>query len=898
MKEKIFLIVAWLSCISSVIAQTPFFKKGSRVCFVGNSITHNGEFHHNILQYYITRFPKQPVQFFNCGIAGDITGGILQRIDDDVMVNKPTHVVVMIGMNDIKRDLYSVGANPSQVAKQKEALQLYKKNLDSIVRIFLSRGVTVLLQKPSPYDQTAQLDRPNAFGANDALHECANYMQQLADKYQLNTIDYWTLMTNVTNQLQKNNAKATLTVGDRIHPNSTGHMLMAYEFLKSTNATPYVANIAIDAQQLQNHSSNINCKVKKVVVKKDVLTATILENALPFPSDENQKYALSLVPFTETFNRENLQIQKLPKGRYLLMIDTTVVDTFSSEALQQGINLVNYPQTPQNQQAILVRNELTDLWNIEANLRAVKYIGFQHLRTYAQKNDIAATKRYLDSLYEHRFKGQAWYATNFQKYLQYQPQVKTLLLQANILRKRIYQLAQPTKHTFILKKLEDNNTVDNLIAESQAGAMPLYFDVASKSLLFSIDTFSHPNEAYTRGGLPHFFNKINHNTSLTVGFIGGSITRANNQYRSQTLSYIQSINPSCKVKGINAGVSGAGADLGVCRLNEQILKYRPDLVFIEFAVNGGSMDAIEGMVRQIWKSDPTIDVCFIYTIAGEQYKIYARGEVPAFIQSMEKLAEHYQIPSVHMGLYPSILEQRGLLAWKAGAAVNGKAIFSNDGVHPTETGGNMYAQSLARALQKFSVAPTSTMPHNIVTPYSNRNWEDAGMYAPLQVATFTPGWQTIKTEGMSHLEQFAPWFSNVLKANKAGEGFSFRFKGTGFGIFDIGGPDVGQLEIEVDGKPFSLNNAAASTLPKEQIQSPNLLNRFNVYCNNRYRGQYELFSVPLGEHTVKMTISATKADKAAILGLANLTDFTQNPDKYNQQAIYIGRILIRGEILK
>lgn len=151
---------------------------------------------------------------------------------------------------------------------------------------------------------------------------------------------------------------------------------------------------------------------------------------------------------------------------------------------------------------------------------------------------------------------------------------------------------------------------------------------------------------------------------------------------------------------------------------------------------------------------------------------------------------------------------------------------------------------------------------------------------------------------MPNLEQFAPWFSNVLKANKVGEGFSFRFKGTGFGIFDIGGPDVGQLEIEVDGKPFSLNNAAASTLPKEQIQLPYLLNRFNVYCNNRYRGQYELFSVPLGEHTVKMTISATKADKAAILGLANLTDFTQNPDKYNQQAIYIGRILIRGEILK
>jgi len=45
-----------------------FFKTGDRVCFVGNSITNNGDFHHNILLYYITRFPEQQVAFFNCGI--------------------------------------------------------------------------------------------------------------------------------------------------------------------------------------------------------------------------------------------------------------------------------------------------------------------------------------------------------------------------------------------------------------------------------------------------------------------------------------------------------------------------------------------------------------------------------------------------------------------------------------------------------------------------------------------------------------------------------------------------------------------------------------------------------------------------------------------------------------
>ncbi len=83
-----------------------FFGKGARICFVGNSITHNGEFYHNILLYHVTRFPEQPVSFYNCGISGDVTSGVLNRIEDDILVHQPTHAVVMLGMNDVDRSLY------------------------------------------------------------------------------------------------------------------------------------------------------------------------------------------------------------------------------------------------------------------------------------------------------------------------------------------------------------------------------------------------------------------------------------------------------------------------------------------------------------------------------------------------------------------------------------------------------------------------------------------------------------------------------------------------------------------------------------------------------------------------------------------------------------------------
>jgi hypothetical protein len=72
-------------------------------------------------------------------------------------------------------------------------------------------------------------------------------------------------------------------------------------------------------------------------------------------------------------------------------------------------------------------------------------------------------------------------------------------------------------------------------------------------------------------------------------------------------------------------------------------------------------------------------------------------------------------------------------------------------------------------------------------------------------------------------------------------------------------------------------------------------NRFNSFCNNRYRGQYVKFKVPYGEHKVRVVISNDLPDKATILGASQLNDITQYPDKYNQSVIYLGKILIKGE---
>ncbi|RXK86964.1 SGNH/GDSL hydrolase family protein [Filimonas effusa] len=435
-----------------------------------------------------------------------------------------------------------------------------------------------------------------------------------------------------------------------------------------------------------------------------------------------------------------------------------------------------------------------------------------------------------------------------------------------------------------------------LIAASQADASPLYFNPDTKEVP-SVEPghFFDAKECNVRGGLPNFLTKLKAGKPVTIGYIGGSITQGAFCYRPQSAKFISSMFPGIKKTWLNAGVSGTGTDLAACRIHEQLLKYSPDLVFVEFAVNGAYAPGMEGIVRQIIRFNPNIDICFIYTLANGQTTAYQQNSIPSNIEGLEKVAEYYKLPSVHMGMEAAQLEKEGKLIWKGAAdTANGRIVFSNDGIHPLHAGGNLYAAAIARAFIKMNKAVVAA-PHALPAPLITDNWEDGVMIDPLTIASFDQKWTKVTT-ATSGLKQFAGWFPYIMKGSVPGASFSFRFKGTVFGFFDIGGPEVGQLAFAVDGKPVKLQTIAASgyRLKKVSAGGAGVADLFNSYCNNRYRGQYELIQVPDGEHEVTITISPLKSDKRAILGPKQLEDITANPGKYDQTVFYLGKILLRG----
>jgi lysophospholipase L1-like esterase len=449
------VLLILLFCNTLSFSQMPLFKKGDRICFVGNSITHEGNFHYNIYQYFVTRFPKSPIEFINCGISGDVTQGIIERMDEDILIHNPTHAIIMIGMNDVKRELYGPKptTNADTLALRKKALDQYKINLQQIVNTFITRKIEVILQKPSIYDQTAQLKTPIALGVNDALKTCADYMQEIADKNNLQTVDYWSIMSDINKEIQKKDPTATIISEDRVHPYGVGNFIMSYQFLKSSKAPYYVSSITIENNKIEKNS---NCVANAFSTTREGIQFTLKENSLPLTIDSEQILATELVPFYENLNQQKIVIKDLKEGLYNLFIDNEKINEFNSKELMNGVNLAKFTNTPQYQQALKVKKIINDIKMVELKLRAIKWVETREMKNINRSSNFDY-KKFLADLFEEKYKKLSWgdyYKKQFDNYVASKSSEEELKSNKKKLVIEAYKMAQTVPHRIKVIKIK------------------------------------------------------------------------------------------------------------------------------------------------------------------------------------------------------------------------------------------------------------------------------------------------------------------------------------------------------------------------------------------------------------------------------------------------------------
>ena len=411
-------------------------------------------------------------------------------------------------------------------------------------------------------------------------------------------------------------------------------------------------------------------------------------------------------------------------------------------------------------------------------------------------------------------------------------------------------------------------------------------------------------EVRVRAGVGHFMEKVKAGKEVTVAYLGGSITSMNG-WRNLTTDWLRATYPQAKFKEVHAAIGGTGSNLGAFRVGHDALQHNPDLLFVEFATNDGGAApesiwrSMEGIVRQTWKKDPTTDIVFTYTITVAMKKDYLAGNCNRAASAMEQLADHYGIPSICFG--PRVIDavKAGTLVMSRGEAETavpketpdrdkaiaealareGKILFANDGVHPALPGHKFYLASIVNGFTQMKDLPPADHAAALRTPFVADNLEAAKM-VEIEPSMLAGDWQKLPPSD-GKVRSFGKRMGEMWYTGTPGATLRFSFRGTACQIYDLLGPDGGQVWITVDGKKRSKPVA-----------------RFDSYCTYHRIATLGVFNGADGVHTVEITVDKDQPSRQPVAFRLKDPAAELAAPKFQGTKFWPAKIMLVGDLVK
>ncbi|MFB0846022.1 GDSL-type esterase/lipase family protein [Paenibacillus oleatilyticus] len=350
-----------------------------------------------------------------------------------------------------------------------------------------------------------------------------------------------------------------------------------------------------------------------------------------------------------------------------------------------------------------------------------------------------------------------------------------------------------------------------------------------------------------REGIGRTARKLKSGGSVTIAFLGGSVTAGNGasdpeqtSYRARISQYLTDSFKQTAFRFIQAAVGGTDSVYGAYRLQSHVFRTCvPDLLFVEFAANDNgrrlpSVRAMEGIVRHARTMNPHMDICFIYTAKRSGYPYFLKMDKPHVnVCNHEEVAEHYRLPSVDMASEIYRRMASGSLTWD---------MISEDEVHPNNDGHLLYAQLLEAFMSAaLEAAPDTENAAGVLPPCIDSFCYDQGMLVSSLAAEKVKGFRYVT--GWSP-EKICDWRPpvDVLQADAPGALLRIHFTGTAIGMALMAGMDTGEVEVRIDGK-------LSKAVPL-----------FDAQCPKYYRPKTVLFAddLPPGDHVAEVTLSVLK----------------------------------------
>lgn len=204
------------------------FPDHSRVVFIGDSITAAGMWIAHVYDYYLRNFPDADIRFFNAGIAGGSTKSTLKYFDENIMIYRPTHAVIMLGMNDVARNRYDIDNQGKHIypdhAFRWNPIAGYESGMRTIIERLQNLHIGITLLTPTCYDESTNVRQIDKAGCDAALEYAGEIMRRLAVEYGCEFVNFHAPFCLI-------NAAQTMIQPDRVHPLESGHIVMAQLFL-------------------------------------------------------------------------------------------------------------------------------------------------------------------------------------------------------------------------------------------------------------------------------------------------------------------------------------------------------------------------------------------------------------------------------------------------------------------------------------------------------------------------------------------------------------------------------------------------------------------------------------------------------------------------------------------
>jgi len=334
--------------------------------------------------------------------------------------------------------------------------------------------------------------------------------------------------------------------------------------------------------------------------------------------------------------------------------------------------------------------------------------------------------------------------------------------------------------------------------------------------------------------------------------------------------YLQEKYPKAHINCYDAAIGGTGSDLGMFRLERDVLKKKPDLVFLEFTVNDGCWSdnkdilfSYETILRKLVSRGTAVEIVLLGVkdnYAQERYDSKVEKIVPCTLADSKRRVQHLKLAESYQ---TAVADTYPVMRSKVeNKEIDLAEVYCFEGTHPDNAGYELFFEIVKDGFnaaindEKQCVVPEKIIYGNVY---------DVQTRLCLRDTDLPKGWTVEKTfrtsawfDGLS-----SRWMEDVavfdVTKNQKPIPLKLEFEGTFLGVFGEADKNGLNFKILVDGKIIKqiFKNSKTDVITEKEVWDYNrmkIVGRLFVWrkiANNLKPGKHTLEIVPVVPEGIK-----------------------------------------------